>query len=694
MAQATNNLNKRSIGGWLTVSLLLTLALCSQAFATPVSYAYDNLNRLTEVNYNNGQQIITYTYDAAGNIETKEITMANIAPTITEVNPVSGLEGTSISATGNGFNGTTSVLFHSFPSGRESEAAFSVVNDGLIETTVPGGYPFDFSSSWFLTVFSDAGAAVAVPDTVITVSGISGGGGSSAFLVENGGILTGGFGSSVVFVRSGGSYTNTGGGGNLIFVEDGGAFSGNGGGGGNTVFYEPLANIINTGGGSFTELSSLTFTVLGQTAPMLDTDGDGLPDDWEITNFGDLVTADSTTDSDNDGLLDIDEYGHGTNPNNTDTDGDGDSDGNEVLYGADPTDTLDTLDSYRPNTPVILPIAGDAVLRDQTFDVEGFTDPDQFQGDYLTASKWEISTDQNFTNGNSIFYKILERSTDDSEVDYRQLLMPDNILVKATDYWVRTRHQDSVGLWSAWSAPLAFSTVAIDSNDLDDDSVDDRYQVTGYTDTDGNSVDDSMERIRALYEAEGGATIGIRAGSGTLGSLTAVPSSDIPTGQMPTDPMPYGLFSFRIDGLLVNAVNPATADVTFYFPESLPSEAKWYKYDPVSGEMTDFTANVVFSGNQAVVTLTDGGVGDADGVINGIIVDPSGPTLPVANSTVDEDNNASPASGGDSSGGCSLAMMDKNPMAMDKKSAIDPVLPLLLLWSLIYVLLRCCRSEK
>ncbi len=415
-----------------------------------------------------------------------------------------------------------------------------------------------------------------------------------------------------------------------------------------------------------------------------DTDSDGLPDDWETTSFGNLAIADSTTDSDNDGLLDVDEYRYGTNPNNTDTDGDGFSDGDEVRYGSNPILSIDTLDSHRPYTPVMLPVSDEATLREQVFDVENFADPDQAQSDYLTASRWEISTDQNFTNGNSIFSKILERNTDDSEVDYRRFLLPDSLLVKATDYWVRTRHQDSAGLWSAWSAPVAFSTVATDPNDTDDDDIDDSYQVTGYTDTDGNSIDDSVEGIRTLYDAKGGATVGIRTGSGTLGSLTAVSNSDIPTGQMPTDPMSYGLFSFRIDGLPVDAVNPATADVTFYFPEPLPSGTKWYKYDSVSGTMTDFTTNVAFSGNHAIVTLTDGGAGDADGVINGVIVDPGGPVLPVANSTVDEDNNASAASdsGGDSSIGCSIRRQD---------SSVDPVLPLLVIWSLFY-LMRCRRG--
>jgi hypothetical protein len=52
-----------------------------------------------------------------------------------------------------------------------------------------------------------------------------------------------------------------------------------------------------------------------------DRDGDGLPDDWELENFGNL-DKDGAVDSDSDGLLDSEEFEIGTDPNNPDTDGD------------------------------------------------------------------------------------------------------------------------------------------------------------------------------------------------------------------------------------------------------------------------------------------------------------------------------------------------------------------------------------
>ena len=46
-----------------------------------------------------------------------------------------------------------------------------------------------------------------------------------------------------------------------------------------------------------------------------DSDADGLPDDWEVTYFGNL-SRDGSGDSDGDGLSDFAEYKAGTNPIN------------------------------------------------------------------------------------------------------------------------------------------------------------------------------------------------------------------------------------------------------------------------------------------------------------------------------------------------------------------------------------------
>jgi hypothetical protein len=66
-----------------------------------------------------------------------------------------------------------------------------------------------------------------------------------------------------------------------------------------------------------------------------DGDGNGLPDAWELSNFGHLG-VDPQADPDGDGLTNLQESQRGTNPNAADSDGDGVPDGTEVGLGMNP----------------------------------------------------------------------------------------------------------------------------------------------------------------------------------------------------------------------------------------------------------------------------------------------------------------------------------------------------------------------
>lgn len=69
----------------------------------------------------------------------------------------------------------------------------------------------------------------------------------------------------------------------------------------------------------------------------LDTDIDGMDDNWERQQFGNLA-RDGSLDSDRDDVLDGDEYDQGLMANLMDTDGDGVPDGVELAQGTDARD--------------------------------------------------------------------------------------------------------------------------------------------------------------------------------------------------------------------------------------------------------------------------------------------------------------------------------------------------------------------
>ena len=91
-----------------------------------------------------------------------------------------------------------------------------------------------------------------------------------------------------------------------------------------------------------------------------DTDGDGMPDGWEVHHGLNPLVNDAALDPDNDGLTNFQEYQNGTDPQNRDTDGDGIPDGWEVNHGLDPlvndaaldpdSDGLTNLQEYQNGT--------------------------------------------------------------------------------------------------------------------------------------------------------------------------------------------------------------------------------------------------------------------------------------------------------------------------------------------------------
>jgi hypothetical protein len=87
-------------------------------------------------------------------------------------------------------------------------------------------------------------------------------------------------------------------------------------------------------GGGLTNSRETSFTY---ALSLLDSDRDGMPDEWE-TNNGLLPNnqLDANLDPDNDGLTNLQEYQNGTDPHKQDTDNDGMPDGWEITHGLNP----------------------------------------------------------------------------------------------------------------------------------------------------------------------------------------------------------------------------------------------------------------------------------------------------------------------------------------------------------------------
>lgn len=143
------------------------------------------------------------------------------------------------------------------------------------------------------------------------------------------------------------------------------------------------------------------------------------------------------------------------------------------------------------------------------------------------------------------------------------------------------------------------------------------------------------------FKIDSGEPVGIYLdNAANLIKLVSEPMGDRSSKENAPNDMPYGLFDFSL-----RTETAGSSDVTFYFNDSLPNNYGWYKYSESEG-WYDYTEHVTFASDRksVIVHLIDGGIGDDDGVPNGIILDPSGPGIQYS-------------SGG---GGCSATIYNNN----------------------------------
>jgi hypothetical protein len=366
------------------------------------------------------------------------------------------------------------------------------------------------------------------------------------------------------------------------------------------------------------------------------------PSEW-ADNDNDGIGNNMDTDDDNDGMSDEWELAYGLDPFSDDAELDADGDGvsnlDEFLASSDTTNS-----GSAPDAPVLESASeAERVSLTPVLLCGGYFDSDS---DSHYQTRWQISTEPDFAT------LILDATSPAQLYTYT---VGEMVLDVDTDYFWRVQFIDDNNGVSDWSDIATFTTVTAESlGDADSDGLLDSQETDEMADVNENGIADLLENnIMTINTVEGQTTVGVETLSDTV-SLVSIKSLSTDTVDDRTVSLGFGLIGFKL--YLQEGVT--TASVKIHFSKKVPSTAKLYKYTVENGWQA--YDNAVFARNRKSVTLVleDGGVGDEDGVQNGVIVDPSGIAYEEESETSSESASVSTtdASSGDSgSGGCFIS---------------------------------------
>jgi hypothetical protein len=328
----------------------------------------------------------------------------------------------------------------------------------------------------------------------------------------------------------------------------------------------------------------------------LDDDDDGMPDDWEIEYGFPELKYSANDDPDSDGISNIYEYMNGTPPLN-----------------------------FWPSAPTLLfPVDQETALT-PTLKTGPFEDLNETDTHY--ATDWQLSKQSDF---DTLVYDLKTMST---QLD---LVIPGFVLDPDTTYYWRVRHYDNYDEPSLWNV-ASFQTTDLENyvNGVPADQ-----KVSDDTDLDNDGVfDNQQDSIKSLKSIVGDVDVGIRSESPDQYTITMArtvnPSISIAEMYNRPAKLPFGMIAFKI-----HVDSPGDiAVVTANYSNPLPDKAIWYTYDYQNGWQS-FTPQISMDRKIVTLILKDGGMSDADGVANGVIVDPSGPGIPVSN--IPDDSPSTP----------------------------------------------------
>ena len=303
-----------------------------------------------------------------------------------------------------------------------------------------------------------------------------------------------------------------------------------------------------------------------------DDDNDGMPDAWEITNNLDPKVDDSGKDRDGDGITNLKEYRSGTNP--------GDAASRPARAEARPP-----AQGITPMAPILKAQYSTGIRMGQH-----------------VKSRWQIAVDNTFAD--------LLLDIEIANPLY-QLGVPRHTLEENTRYCWRVVFDDDVDIWSE---PAWITTGENPYKDANYNGLPDDQEVFNTNDAPGviRLKDEAMTLV--LSESDGVEKVE------QMSLLDPTAVEDV--RNKPSEiPQWFAGFQARVPS------HGDEATFTFTLETPVPDGVVWAKYDAARG-WQDAGTSVSLDATRTIVTVTvrDGGPGDADGVANGVVVDPIGPS--------------------------------------------------------------------
>ena len=232
-----------------------------------------------------------------------------------------------------------------------------------------------------------------------------------------------------------------------------------------------------------------------------DSDGDGMPDDWEIYyGLDESDSSDKFEDPDEDTVLNYYEYLNGTKPNDRDSDKDGMWDGWEIYYGLNPINKSDNMnDNDDDGLKNFEEFFYETNPNNNDTDLDGLLDGDEIKI-YGTLPNSADSDGDGMEDGWEINYKLDPLNNTDATLD-----MDNDGTINLDEFLLGTfpnsTDSDSDGLNDTYEIEISHTNPL--KIDTDDDGLPDAWEILyGFDPTgiDESSMDPDQDGLINLYE--------------------------------------------------------------------------------------------------------------------------------------------------------------------------------------------------